>query len=115
MAYIDMFVGPVAAVDKEPYREYAAGMGVLAMRAGALSVTACWGSEEAQGMPNLRLADAVKVGPGEALVARIVRWPSEAARNEGWARMMQDPAMQAAASRIPFDRTRVVHAGFEEL
>lgn len=114
MAYVDLFVGVVAATDKERYRDYAEKMAALAVTAGALSATAWWEAAEASDMPGLRLADAVAVGPGEALVARFVRWPSKAARDEGWTRIMQSPDMQAVASDIPFDRTRVRHAGFEE-
>ena len=38
-----------------------------------------------------------------------------AAREEGWAAMMKSPDMQAAASLFQLDRSRILHAAFEEL
>lgn len=115
MAYVDMFVGPVANDMKEAYRAYAAAMNALTEKAGALSATACWAAEDTPGLPNNPLATAAKVEDGESLVTRIVRWPSKAAREEGWAKMMKSPDMQAAASLFQLDRSRILHGAFEEL
>ena len=52
MPYIDMFVGPVLTGNKEVYSTYARKRGALTMKAGALSVTACWGDESPGGMLN---------------------------------------------------------------
>lgn len=114
MAYLEVFVGPVLTSNKDAYSTYAQKMGALTLQAGALSVTACWGDEASQGMLRT-LASVVKLEPGETLVARIVRWESKAARDEGWAGMMKVPAMQSEPIQMPFDRTRVCYAGFEEL
>ena len=114
MAYIELFVGPVLTANKQAYDTYAAKMGALAMQAGALSVAACWGNEAPLGMVK-SLASLMQIQPGETLVARIVRWQSKEAREQGWAGMMNDPAMQSEPIQMPFDRSRVSHAGFEEL
>lgn len=114
MIYMDMFVGPVLASNKEAYGVYAQKIGALTLQAGALSATACWGLEQPQGMVK-PLAAAVELQPGEMLVTRIVRWKSKEAREEGWAELMKNPQMQAASTPMPFDRTRVLYAGFEEL
>jgi uncharacterized protein YbaA (DUF1428 family) len=114
MAYMEMFVGPVLTSKRDAYSAYAKEMGSLTMKAGALSVTACWGDDSPGGMLKA-LASAVKVEPGETLVARIVRWTSKSARDEGWANMMKTPDMQTAPIEMPFDRARVCHAGFEEI
>ena len=114
MAYMDMFVGPVLTGNKDAYHAYAQKMGALTMKAGALSVTACWGSDAPQGMLN-PLASAVKLEPGETLVTRIVRWKSKDARDAGWAEMMKNPDMQSAPIPMPFDRARVYYGGFEDL
>ena len=113
MAFLEMFVGPVLTTNKDVYQSYAAQMSELTMNAGALSVAACWGAEGPQGMLT-PLASAVKVESGETIVSRIVRWPSKAARDEGWAAMMKNPDPQAAAIQLPFDRARVFYAAFEE-
>ena len=114
MAYIELFVGPVLTENKQAYDTYAAKMGALTLQAGALSVAACWGDEAPLGMLK-SLASAVQIEPGETLVARVVRWKSKEARDEGWAGMMTNPAMQSQPIEMPFDRSRVCHSGFEEL
>ena len=114
MAYIDLFVGPVLTANKQAYDTYAAKMGALTMKAGALSVAACWGEETPHGMVK-PLASLMQIEPGETLVARIVRWQSKEARDQGWAGMINDPAMQSEPIQMLFDRTRVCHAGFDEL
>lgn len=114
MAYIELFVGPVLTANKDAYDAYAAKMGALTMQAGALSVAACWGDDAPLGMVK-PLASLVQLEPGETLVARIVRWKSKEARDEGWAQMMTGPAMQSEPIEMPFDRSRVCHGGFEEL
>ncbi len=113
MAFLEVFVGPVPTTSKDLYHAYATQMGALTMQAGALSVTACWGADGPQGML-IPLAGAVKVEVGETLVVRIVRWSSKAARDEGWAMMMNTPDPQAASIQMPFDRTRVCYAAFDE-
>lgn len=115
MAYVDMFVGPVANDMKEAYRAYAVAMNALTLQAGALSAAACWAVDDGQALPNNPLASAARIADGETLVTRIVRWPSKAARDEGWARMMKSPDMQAAASLFQLDRARILHGAFEEL
>jgi len=114
MAFVDVFVGPVPEAGRDAYGAYAKAMGALTLKAGALSVTALWGAEMPQGMMR-PLADAVKIEPGEAIVARIIRWKSRQDRDKGWAEMMKTPDMQAASIVVPFDRSRVCYAGFEEL
>lgn len=114
MAYLELFAGSVPTVSKDDYSAYAQKMGAITMKAGALSVTACWG-EDTQGGMLKALAPAVKVEPGETLVCRVVKWPSKAARDAGWANMMQTPDNEMANIQMPFDRSRVHYADFEVL
>lgn len=114
MAYIELFVGPVLTENKQAYETYAAKMGALTLQAGALSVAACWGDDTPQGML-MSLTSAVQIEPGETLVARMVRWKSKEARDEGWAGMMKSLTMQTEPIQMPFDRSRVCYSGFEEL
>ena len=46
MAFIELFVGPISAGDKEVYRAYAATMSEITVKAGALSAKAFWGLGE---------------------------------------------------------------------
>jgi uncharacterized protein YbaA (DUF1428 family) len=114
MAFLEMFVGPVLTSNKEAYQTYAAQMGELTMKAGALSVTACWGVDGGQTMI-APLAASLKITEEETIVARIVRWSSKAARDEGWAEMMKTPDPRFATLQMPFDRARVCYAAFEEI
>ena len=50
MAYVDIFVGPVRADRKDAYITYARAAGSLALKAGALSAAAYWGSEVPHGI-----------------------------------------------------------------
>ncbi len=40
-------------------------------------------------------------------------WPDKAARDAGWAKMMQDPRLQPGANPMPFDGKRLIYGGFE--
>ncbi len=114
MAYLELFAGPVPASSKDDYRAYAKKMGAITKKAGALSVTACWGEDTPAGMLKA-LAPAISAETGEALACRLVKWPSKAARDAGWAAMMQTPDNEMANIRMPFDRSRVHYADFEVL
>jgi len=39
--------------------------------------------------------------------------PSREARNDGMAKVMADPAMQAADNLMPFDGQRIIFGGFD--
>jgi uncharacterized protein YbaA (DUF1428 family) len=114
MAYIDVFCGPVANADKDVYITYAKTMEAMALRAGALSVTACWGSSFPDGRPT-SFQMAVKARPDETVVTRMVKWESEEARNAGWAEMMKPTDPPTEPPKMPFDHARVMMGGFEIL
>jgi uncharacterized protein YbaA (DUF1428 family) len=114
MAYIDVFCGPVATADKEIYSEYAKTMEALALRAGALTVTACWGSDFPKGRPT-SFQMAVKARSDETIVTRMIRWQSREARNAGWATMMKPTYPPTEPPKMPFDHSRVMMGGFEIL
>lgn len=114
MAYLDIFCGPVANADKEVYTAYAKTMEALALRAGALSVTACWGSDFSDGR-SASFQMAVKAQADETVVTRIVKWESKEARNAGWAAMMKPTDPPTEPPKMPFDHSRVMMGGFEIL
>lgn len=114
MAYIDVFCGPVATADKDVYTAYARTMEEMALRAGALSVTACWGSDFPEGRPT-SFQLAVNARPDETIVARFVKWKSKEARDAGWAEMMKPSQTPTEPIAMPFDHARVMIGGFEIL
>ena len=47
------------------------------------------------------------------MVFSWVSWPSRAARDDGWKKVMADPRMQPGATAMPFDGKRMIYGGFE--
>ncbi len=110
MSYVDGFIIPVPQANREAYREVAARMSALWLDAGAERVVECWGDDVSHG----KVTDfyrAVNAEEGEGVVLSWVYWPSKAVRDEGNARIMNDPRMSEVA--MPFDGTRLVFGGFE--
>ncbi len=114
MNYVDGFVTPVPTANREAYLLHAQKVAPLFKEHGALSVVECWGDD----VPDGKLTSfplAVKCEPGETVVLSWVTWPSRAARDEGWKRVMADPRMQTGAIGMPFDGKRLIYGGFEVL
>ncbi len=114
MGYIDGFVIPVPADNKEAFREMAEKAAAVFKEHGALKVVECWGDDVPAGKhTDFRMA--VKAEPGETVVFSWIVWPSRAARDEGNRRVMEDPRMQPGAAGMPFDGKRMIFGGFEPL
>ncbi len=114
MGYIDGFVIPVPADNKDAFREMAEKAAAVFKEHGALKVVECWGDDVPAGKhTDFRMA--VKAEPGETVVFSWIVWPSRAARDEGNRRVMEDPRMQPGAAGMPFDGKRMIFGGFEPL
>jgi uncharacterized protein YbaA (DUF1428 family) len=113
MAYIDGMVAAVPTANKEIYRAYSARMGETMKRYGALRYVETWGDDVPEG--NLTsFSMAVQRKEDEVVVFSWVWWPDKAAHDDGWKRMMEDPAMNNFAD-MPFDGKRMIFGGFEVL
>src|SRR5687768_2684777 len=113
MSYVDGFVIPVPAGNKDAYREMAAKAAAILREHGATRIVECWGDD----VPDGKLTDfrrAVKAEAGEAVVFSWIVWPSKAARDAGNKKFMADPRMQTG-SDMPFDGKRLIHGGFAPL
>jgi uncharacterized protein YbaA (DUF1428 family) len=113
MNYIDGYVVPVPAGNKEAYRKVAAEAATIFKQYGATRIVECWGDN----VPDGKLTDfrrAVKAEPGENIVFSWIVWPSKAARDEGMKKAMADPRMQPGPD-MPFDGKRLIYGGFEVL
>jgi uncharacterized protein YbaA (DUF1428 family) len=111
MGYADGFVVPVSEGNKEAYRAMAAKAAPIFMEFGATRVVEAWGDD----VPDGKVTDfrrAVKAEPGENVVYSFVEWPSKAARDEGWAKVMADERMKPDHDSIPFDGKRMFWGGF---
>ena len=113
MSYIDGFVIPVPAGNKEAYRKLAKEAAAIFMEYGATQVVECWGED----VPEGKVTDfrrAVQAKEGESVVFSWIVWPSKAARMEGNKKMMADSRMQPSAD-MPFDGKRMIIGGFEPI
>jgi uncharacterized protein YbaA (DUF1428 family) len=110
MSYIDGFVLAVPTARREEYLEHAAGMAAVMKGYGATGVVECWGDDVPEGKLT-SFTMAVKREPDETVVFSWVTWPSRAARDEGWKKLMADPKM-ASMKAPPFDGKRMIYGGF---
>jgi uncharacterized protein YbaA (DUF1428 family) len=113
-AYVDGFVVPVPNGNKEGYLALASKMAPMFREHGALRVVEAWGDD----VPDGKVTDyrrAVKAVDGENVVFSWIEWPSKAARDEGWAKLMADERMQAGAGKDVFDGKRMFWGGFEPI
>jgi uncharacterized protein YbaA (DUF1428 family) len=111
MGYADGFVVPVSEANKEAYRAMAAKAAPIFLEFGATRVVEGWGDD----VPDGKVTDfrrAVKAEPGENVVYSFVEWPSKAARDEGWAKVMADERMKPDHDDMPFDGKRMFWGGF---
>lgn len=113
MSYIEGFVVPVPAGNKDAYREVCAQMAPIYKEYGAVRLIECWGDD----IPDGQFTDfkrAVKAEPGENVVFSWIVWPSKEVRDEAQQKMMNDPRMQKT-EEPPFDAKRMIWGGFRVL
>lgn len=112
MTYIDGFVAAVPTKNKDTYRKHAEEAATIFKEHGALGLLECWGDDVPDGKVT-SLPMAVKCKADETVVFGYIKWPSRKVRDEGMAKVMEDPRMQA--NTMPFDGQRMIFGGFEVL
>lgn len=110
MTYIDGLVIPVAADQREAYREAAARAAPAFLEQGALQIIECWGDDVPHG-EQTDFYRAVDARAGETIVFSWVVWPSREARDAGNKKALADPRMQPRPG-APFDLKRLIFGGF---
>jgi uncharacterized protein YbaA (DUF1428 family) len=111
MSYVDGFVIAVPTANKEKYKSHAAAAAVIFKEHGALKLVECWGDDVPDGVVT-SFPMAVKCEPNETVCFSWIVWPSRAVRDEGMAKVMEDPRMTSMAE-MPFDGKRMIYGGFE--
>jgi len=110
MAYIDGFLTPVPQDKKAAYVAHARAMLPFMKEFGATRMVECWGDDLLKGKQT-DFYRSVAAEDGETVVFSWIEWPDKAARDKGWARMMEDPRM-ADMGDVPFDGKRMIWSGF---
>jgi uncharacterized protein YbaA (DUF1428 family) len=113
MSYVDGFVIPVPAENKDAYKKMAALAWPIFKEFGALELMECWGDD----LPDGKLTDfkrAVAAQSGEQVVFSWIVWPSKDIRDASHKKMYEDPRMKALGD-MPFDGKRMIFGGFEPL
>jgi uncharacterized protein YbaA (DUF1428 family) len=114
MPYVEGFVVPVPADNKEIYRKHAADAVPLFKEFGVTRHVEAWGVD----VPDGKVTDfkgAVKAEDGEAVVFSWFEYPSKEARDAANQKMMSDPRMEKMGETMPFDGKRMIFGGFAPL
>lgn len=114
MSYIDGFLVPVPAANKQAYVDQASKSAPLFKEFGATRMVETWDDDIHIGkLTDFRMA--VKAEEGESVVFSWMEYPDKAARDAAGERMMSDPRMKEMGANMPFDGKRMVYAGFEPI
>ena len=111
MGYVDGFVVPVPAGNRDAYRDMAQKMSTFFREHGATRIVEAFEDDIADG----KITDfrrAVKAQEGEKIVYSWIEWPSKEVRDAGWKKVMEDPRMQPDKEKMPFDGQRMFWGGF---
>ena len=114
MAYVEGFVVPVPAANKESYRQHAADAAPIFKEFGVSRMVETWGDD----VPHGKLTDfhrAVKAKDDEEIVFSWFEYPNKAARDAANEKMRSDPRMQAMGESMPFDGMRMIMGGFASI
>nr|WP_235364830.1 DUF1428 domain-containing protein [Sphingomonas sp. ERG5] len=110
--YVDGYLVPVEAGNKEAYRGLASKASTVFRDYGATRVVEAWGDD----VPDGTVTDykgAVQATGDEHVVFSWVEWPSKETRDAGMAKVMEDPRMKPdTITELPFDGKRMVYGGF---
>lgn len=110
MSYVDGFVVPVPAGNRDAYLAMAEKAAPIFREYGATRVVECWGDDVKTGKVT-DFRGAVKAEESEVIVFSWIEWPSREARDAGMAKVMQDERMKDQGD-MPFSGQRMIYGGF---
>jgi uncharacterized protein YbaA (DUF1428 family) len=111
--YTDGFVVPVPEEKREAYRELASKMAKVFRQHGANRVVEAIADDVSHG----KVTDfyrAVKAEDDETVVFSFIEWPDKQARDDAWAKIMQDESLKPTEP-MPFNGQRMFWGGFEPI
>src|SRR5690349_7956605 len=111
--YTDGFVVPVPEGNADAYQALAAKMAKVFREHGANRVVEAIADDVQHG----KVTDfyrAVKAEDGETVVFSFIEWPDKQARDDAWAKIMQDESMKPS-DPMPFNGQRMFWGGFEPI
>lgn len=114
MNYVDGYLIAVPAGNKQAYLDLARKSAAIFKELGAIRVTECWGDD----VPDGKVTDfrkAVKAEDGEAVLFSWTEWPDKATRDRANKKMNDDPRLKELFSDMPFDGTRMIYGGFQQI
>lgn len=108
--YVQGFVVPVPADQREAYRKMAEEAWTMFEEYGALRLVEAWGDD----VPEGQLTDfrrAVKAQANEKIVFALMEWPSREVCDAAHDKMTKDERMKMPP-QMPFDPQRMIYGGF---
>lgn len=115
MSYVNGFLAPVPAANKDAYIESARAASVLFKAFGATRMRECWGVDVPDGEVT-SFPMAVKKAEDEVVVFSWIEWPDKATSDACMAAMETDPRWQEVfKDGMPFDGKRMIYGGFESV
>jgi uncharacterized protein YbaA (DUF1428 family) len=114
MTYVEGFVLPVPAQNKDEFYRHAELVGEFLREFGVRRQVEAWGDD----LPDGKVTDfrkSVKAEEGENVVFAWFEYPDRAARDAANAKMMSDERMAEMGPSAPFDGKRMIMGGFESL
>ena len=114
-SYVQGFVLPVRASEREAYRSMAEDAWLMFKEYGALRVVEAWDDAVPEGeVTDFRRA--VKAEPDEKIVFAFMEWPSRKVCDEAAEKMKQDDRMKPPEGvTMPFDMHRMIYGGFSRV
>ena len=115
MEYVDGFVVPVPAGNKDAYREMAVKFAPLFKEFGALRMVECWGDEVPEGEVT-SFPMAVRREADETVLFSWMEFPDKAAHDACMEKSFADPRMRMddEMPRI-MDPRRMIFGGFDAI
>jgi uncharacterized protein YbaA (DUF1428 family) len=114
MTYIEGFLLPVPASNRDAFEKHARDNAPFFKKHGVKRVVEAWGDDVPDGKIN-DLKKSVAAEDGETVVLSWFEYPDKAARDAANASMMADAEMAAAGVDMPFDGKRLIMSGFEAI